>query len=163
MKANPSDGQIQGIGIGAVVAPYYSGGYPFTSPSADLAFPLEIGKTWVRKATYYAPAKVTGLSTTLMMADSAVKVTDASGRLSIPYGSFDCVRIKSKRYITTKAWLINRYYPLSSDTLILYEWFAKNVGLLLQISIHGGEKNENFSDAGYVARLSATNAATGVG
>jgi hypothetical protein len=146
-----------------VVEPYYSGGYPFTHTSVDLAFPLQIGKTWVRKATYFAPAKVSGISTTLMMADSAVKVTDASGRLSIPHGSFDCVRIKSKRYITTKALLFNNYIQLSSDTLIQYEWIAKNVGLLLQVSSHGGEKNENFTDAGNIVRLSATNAATGVG
>jgi hypothetical protein len=156
LKENSSADEILGTGIGAVVEPYYSGGYPFTTPSVDFAFPLQIGKTWVRKATYFAPAKVSGLSTTLMMADSVVKVVDASGRLSIPYGSFDCVRIKSKRYITTKALLFTQYLSLSSDTLIQYEWIAKNVGLVLQVSSHGHEKNENFTDSGNIVRLSAT-------
>ena len=166
MKANLTPGEILGTGIGAVVEPYYSGGYPFTSPSVDLAFPLQIGKTWVRKATYYAPAKIIGLSATLMMADSAVKVVDASGRLSIPYGSFDCIRIKSKRYITTKASVLllgSQYLPVSSDTLIQYDWITKNAGLVLQVSSHGHEKNENFTDSGNIVRLSATNATTDVG
>jgi hypothetical protein len=123
----------------------------------NFVFPLEVGKSWTRKALYLAPAVISEIHTTLMMADSAVKTVDASGRLTIPYGNFDCLRIKSIRYINTKAQLFTSWIPMSNDTLILYEWFAKDVGLLLQVSSHGGEKNQNFTDAGYVARLSYTN------
>jgi hypothetical protein len=59
--------------------------------------------------------------------------------------------------------LFSSWIPVSSDTLIMYEWFTKNAGLLLQVSSKGGEKNENFTISGYVARLSSTNKLTAVG
>jgi hypothetical protein len=162
-KTVTASNEIQGTGIGADVQPYYTGGFPFTAPSIDFAFPLQIGQKWLRKATYSAPAKISGLSATLMMGDSAWKEVDASGRLSIPYGNFDCVRIKSKRFITKKVLVFSTWLALPSDTLIMYEWFTKRAGLLLQVSSRGSEKSENFTTAGYVARLASSSVLTDVG
>jgi hypothetical protein len=162
-KSSVATDQIIAVGIGADVSPFYSGGYPYLVPGVDYKFPLSIGQKWLRKTVYSAPARIQGISTTLMMADSAWKEVDASGRLSIPFGTFDCVRIKSKRIVTTKANFLNNWISLPTDTLIMYEWFTKNAGLLLQVSSKGGEKNENFTTSGYVARLSSCNKLTAIG
>lgn len=162
-KASVEANQITAVGIGVNVSPYYSGGFPFQSSGVDFQFPLAVGQKWLRKTIYSAPANINGISATLMMADSAWKETDAYGRLSIPYGTFDCVRIKSKRYVTTKVNVFNTWLPMSSDTLIMYEWFTRDAGLLLQVTSHGREKNENFTSSGYIARLSSSNKLTAVG
>jgi hypothetical protein len=162
-KSSAETNQIVAVGIGADVSPYYSGGYPYQVAGVDYQFPLSIGQKWLRKGVYSAPAKIGTLAVTLMMADSAWKEVDAYGRLSIPYGTFDCVRIKSRRYLTTKVNVLNQWVPMSSDTLYVYEWFTRDAGLLLQVSSHGGEKNENFTNSGYIARLSSSNKLTAVG
>ena len=161
-KTSTANNQIIAVGIGANVGTIYSGGYPFLAPGVDYQFPLSVGQRWLRKGVYSAPAKIGEISATLMMADSAWKEVDAYGRLAIPYGTFDCVRIKSRRYLTTKVNVFNTWLPMPSDTLYMYEWFTRDSGLLLQVTSKGGEKNENFTTCGSITRLSSSNKLTAV-
>jgi hypothetical protein len=154
-----------GIGIGTTT-PFFSGGYVYTSLSTDYAFPVTLGKQWQRNSEFAAPATLnvlgTPINTTVLTTDNDLFTVDASGTLVLPSGTFECVRIKQIRYVTLKGQLAGQWLTVRNDTLTTYEWWAKRVGLLLQVSSHSGEKNENFTDAGYVARLSSTNISTGV-
>lgn len=160
-KMLSADGVLQGNGMGAV-SPIYSGGFTFTEPSVELSFPMAVGKTWLKKYEFSAPATVGALSTTLVTKDSSVMEVDAAGRLTIPLGTFDCVRVKAARHLTLKAQLFGTYLTLSVDTLLVYDWYAKGVGLVLEAASHSGEKNPQFTDAGFLLRLASTNVPSGV-
>ncbi len=160
-KMLPADGILQGNGMGAV-SPIYAGGFAFTQPCAELAFPMAIGKTWLKKYEFSAPASIGALSTTLVTKDSSVMEVDAAGRLTIPLGAFDCVRVKATRHLTLKALLFGTYLTLSVDTLIVYDWYAKDVGLVLEAASHSSEKNSQFTDAGFLMRLASTNVPSAV-
>ncbi|MBN2201760.1 hypothetical protein JW777_07400 [bacterium] len=161
MKTLTASNEIQGLGMGAVT-PFYTGGFAFTAPSTDRVYPMAIGTRWLKKYEFSAPANISGLSTTLVTKDSSVMEVDAFGRLTIPLGAFDCVRVKAVRHLTLKGLLFGNYLTLSVDTLIVYDWYAKDVGLVLEAASHSGEKNPRFADAGYVSRLSYTNVPSAV-
>jgi hypothetical protein len=161
MKTLTASNEIQGLGMGAVT-PFYTGGFPFFAPSIDRVYPMAIGTRWLKKYEFSAPANISGLTTTLVTKDSSVMEVDAAGRMTIPLGTFDCVRVKATRHLTLKAQLFTAYLTLSVDTLIVYDWYAKGVGLVLEAASHSSEKNPQFTDAGYVSRLSYTNVPSGV-
>jgi hypothetical protein len=161
MKTLTASNEIQCLGMGAVT-PFYTGGFPFTAPCTDRVYPMAVGTKWLKKYQFSAPASISGISTTLVTKDSSVMEVDAAGRLTIPLGTFDCVRVKATRHLTLKGLLFSNYLTLSVDTLIVYDWYAKSVGLVLEAASHSGEKNPQFTDAGYVSRLSYTNVPSGV-
>jgi hypothetical protein len=162
---------VIGVGIGAGIITsslVCTGGYPYTNLSTDFPFPLSLHKTWQRKTEISAPATYYYLPTlpipiTMVQNDNSNMEVDATGRLTLPSGSYDCLRIKSIRNLVINAFLGTTPVPVSNDTIIMYEWWAKNVGLLLQVSSHAAEKNPDFTESGYVARLVSTNASTGIG
>lgn len=153
---------VLGVGIGAELPPYFTGGYPYVSPSLDFPFPLTLGKTWTKKSRYTVTANIPPLTLPVTFSDSTLMEVDATGQLKIPLGTFSCMRIKLKRYLKASTVLFTQPIVLSQDTVIQYEWYAKKIGLLLQISSHGGEKNEQFTEAGLVVRLVSSTAYTGV-
>lgn len=161
MKTQTASNEIQGLGMGAVT-PFYAGGFAFLAPSTELVFPMAVGTRWLKKYEFLAPAAIGTLTTTLATKDSSVMEIDAAGRLTLPIGTYDCVRVKAVRHLTLKAELFGSFLTLSVDTLILYDWYAKDVGLVLEVASHSGEKNPGFTDAGYVARLSYTNVPSGI-
>ncbi len=161
MKTQAASNEIQGLGMGAVT-PFYSGGFAFTAPSTDRVYPMAVGTKWLKKYEFFAPAKIGEINTTLATKDSSVMEVDAAGRLTIPLGTFDCVRVKAVRHLTLKAEPFGTYLTLSVDTLLIYDWYAKGVGLVLEAASHSGEKNPQFTDAGYVSRLSGTNVPSAV-
>jgi hypothetical protein len=170
-KLDPTVNEIKGVGIGVGIVTstlVCTGGYSYTNLSKDFPFPLTLHKTWQRKtefsaeATYYLTPTLP-IPIPLVQSDQSDMEVDATGRLTLPMGGYDCLRIKSTRVVVINAKLGTSTIPLSNDTLIMYEWWTKNIGLLLQVSSHSGEKNTDFSDAGYVARLKSTNVQTGIG
>jgi len=156
---------VQGVGIGTVT-PFYSGGYAFAKPSVNFPFPLTYGKKWLKKAQYTAQVQVTILGQNIKAdadtRDSTWVEADGTGKLTLPLGTFDCMRLKHKRYITLRFLYAGQSLISIKDTLMLYEWYTKKAGLLLQIISHGGEKKENFTEASYVAQLSSSSAITAV-
>lgn len=161
-KYDAGQNAVLGVGIGAELLSYYTGGAPYASPSLDFPFPLTLGKTWTKKAVYTVPTKISGATLPVTFSDSTLMEVDATGQLTIPVGTFPCMRIKLKRYVKVSTFLFTQSIVLSQDTVIQYEWYAKKVGLLLQVSSHGGEKNEQFTEAGLVVRLVSSSALTGV-
>jgi hypothetical protein len=167
-KPLPADNILQWIGLGTTVVgpgtttPIYSGGFIFGAPCTELAYPLSLGKTWLKKYEFSAPAVISGLSTTLVTKDSSVMEVDATGRMTLPVGAYDCVRVKATRYLSLKGLLFGNYLKISVDTLIVYDWYAKDIGLIAEAASHSGEKNPLFTDAGYVARLASTSVPNGV-
>jgi hypothetical protein len=151
---------IQGIGMGTTT-PFNSGGYLFSKPSTDFVFPMQVGSQWTKSYATQAPASLGSISGTLVAKDSSISAVDASGRLTIPRGTFDCLRVKSKRYLSLKAQIpiftSVIEYQVTSDTFIVYDWYARSIGQVLEIISKGGEKNEQFTTAGQILRLQSTN------
>jgi hypothetical protein len=164
-KSDAAAPAVTGLGIGTTT-PFFSGGYPYASSSTDAPFPLGTGKTWQRAPEFSANTTITyygfPIATTLLTRDDDLCEVDAAGRLTLPLGTFDCLRIKAIRRVTLKARLGTSWLTLTSDTMITYEWWTKKAGMLLQVSSHSGEKNAEFTDAAYVARVSSTTVDTGV-
>jgi hypothetical protein len=160
-KPLPAENLVRWIGLGTTT-PFYSGGFSFGAPCTELAYPLALGRKWLKKYEFSAPASISGLTTTLVTKDSSVMEVDATGRMTLPLGTFDCVRVKGVRHLSLKALLFTNYITLTVDTLIVYDWYAKDIGLIVESASHSGEKDPRFTDAGYVARLASTNVPTGV-
>ncbi len=156
---------VQGVGIG-IVTPVYSGGYAFVKSSANFTFPLAYGKKWLKKARYIPQVQIIFAGQTIKLnadtRDSTWIEVDGTGKLTLPLGTFDCVRLKHKRHLAMNFLLGTTSMYSTKDTLLIYEWYTKKAGLLLQIISHDGEKNENFTDASYVAQLSSSSAITAV-
>lgn len=161
-KYDVENNTIFGVGVGAEVPPFFTGGYPYASPSIDFPFPITLEKTWVKKSRYTVMANIHPMTLPVTFSDSSLIEVDATGQLTIPLGTFSCMRFKIKRYVKLSTILLTQPVVLSQDTVIQYEWYAKKVGLVLQISSHGGEKSEQFTEAGLVVRLVSSNAWTAV-
>jgi hypothetical protein len=153
---------VYGIGVNAIT-PFYEGALPFDNEATNYVFPMEMGGKWTRKSRFSTTATFGSITADpLVVSDSAVVEVDAWGDLTIPCGTFTCVRLKIIRRLLIKANTFLGWYDVEDKTYIAYEWFAKDVGLLLQITSHGNEQNENFTDASLVVRLEDSNKLTGV-
>jgi len=162
-----SDDTILGLGM-ATDMPFYQGAFEYTPPAVDYVLPLEYGKSWTRKSTFTANISISGMPITLVVSDSAVITVDGEGTLTIPMGTYQCLRLKSHRILSITAVADLGYgqsftIPVPQDTpLIEYEWYTKKAGMLLGITSHSGETNENFTSAGGVTRLVASSVLTGI-
>ena len=156
---------VYGIGVGTVT-PFYSGGFRFVDESIQYPLPLEYGKTWNRNSTFdeIVTMYISGIPIypEVVMADSVTCLVDGWGKLALPMGTFDCVRLKLIRHLVVKAKILGTWIPISEGTYLMYEWHTRKAGMILQISSHNGETNPDFAEAGQVVRMEETNAATAV-
>ncbi len=156
---------VFGIGVKTVTL-FYQSALPFDQEATNYVFPMEIGKTWTRISSYSTPATIgTITANPLTVSDSARIEVDAYGSLTIPYGTFQCVRLKIKRHLLIQARiLLFGWMTITVDDaeFITYEWHTKDAGMLLQVSSHGGEESENFTSASLVVRMDSSSVLTGV-
>jgi hypothetical protein len=156
---------VYGMGM-SFKTPLYSGGSPFQKLALNYPFPLTVGKKWLRDSQVNFPLTVTmyGMQIAVLAAfnDSAWVEVDASGRLTIPLGTFDCVRLKSKRTLTVMYQLFGTWNALVKNSMTIYQWYTKNAGLLLEVTSHPGETNGNFTEAALVVRMKSSSVLTGV-
>jgi hypothetical protein len=157
---------VFGLGV-KVVTPFYEGAVPFDNEATNFVFPMELGQTWERASSYSAQAVIGSIvADPLTVSDSANVVVDGYGTLTIPLGTFPCVRLK----ITRRLMIVARIQVLTSwmditvqdSEYITYEWHTEDAGMLLQVTSHSGEANENFTDAGLVVRMDSSSVLTGV-
>jgi len=161
-----NNNNIYAIGMGTA-NPIYAGSIVYDSDQIRYSFPLSVGKTWYRKAVYMKQITITigvPVKVNLFVTDSSYVEVDGSGTLTIPAGSFQCVRLKIHRTFILTAKLAATGTELTevSENFISYEWFTANIGPVLEIVSHSGETNENFTDASLVVRLDSSNKMTGI-
>ncbi len=84
---------------------------------------------------------------------------DAWGTVTIPAGTFDCLRLRED-YSTTTIFIVgDTEFPIDTTIGINYTWFSKDNFLICDISSQDGETNPEFSDASYFSRLKSTTTA----
>ena len=88
------------------------------------------------------------------------EIIDAYGSVTIPYGTFDCLRMCS--FDTTISTLFVSGIPVTVDTTthIIYNFMAEDYGLITHVLSYPGETNPNFTDADFLERL--TDFSTGI-
>lgn len=150
---------VYGVGVSAVT-PFYSGGFLFQKPATNFPFPLVLGKKWLRNSVFNASVSLSGITLPAITKDSTWIEVDAFGKLTLPSGTYDCLRLKQKRFISLNVLLGSQLIPIAQN-FIVYTWYAKNIGLILEVTSHASETNENFTEASLVVRLATTNV-TGV-
>lgn len=140
--------ELEGLGYGLSGSPV-----PFVvhynPPEIWLTYPLTMGTSW-----HSETADTTGdPSTGTLLIDRRVSdvVVDAYGTITLPIGTFDCLRLRSDDvdYST----VVFNGVPMFTDSTvsISYSWVGKNVGWLADITSQDGETNPNFTVAGDVS------------
>ncbi|MBN1348934.1 T9SS type A sorting domain-containing protein [candidate division KSB1 bacterium] len=87
--------------------------------------------------------------------DNSEHLIDGWGRMALPFGEFDCLRMKS--HISMTAQITFNGIPVSTRILqfINYNWLARYYGIVLRISSHDGEQSDQFTSARIVSRMSS--------
>jgi hypothetical protein len=147
---------VYGIGI-SIQTPLYTGSGPLVKQSISYPFPLTMGKKWSRLSQFNFPIS----TLTAAFKDSAGIEVDATGKLTIPAGTFDCIRLKEIRTVSLMLFLFG-WNELDRKTMIVYQWHTKKAGLLLEVTSHAGETNPNYTEAALVVRMQSSNATTAV-
>jgi len=155
-KITPSKVLLLGSGF---VSPFVSGAAVFEPPNVILQFlPTQYQDTWITKSVFSITKDTTiaGIPSvlTLTVNDSVYSTIDAWGTITIPMGTYECLRMKS--YVTMNEQVTLNGIPIRTrkTRVINYNWLAENYGLLVRVTSHAGEQNDNFSDARLFTRLS---------
>ena len=85
---------------------------------------------------------------------------DAYGSVTVPYGTFECLRMRS--FDTTITTMFVSGIPVSSDTTthIIYDFVAEDYGLIVHVLSYPDEIDTNFTDADFLERI--TDFSTGI-
>ena len=88
------------------------------------------------------------------------EIIDAYGSVTIPYGTFECLRMCS--FDTTVSTLLVNGIPITVDTTtyIIYDFLAEDYALIAHVLSYPEETDTNFTDALFLERL--TNFSPGI-
>jgi hypothetical protein len=88
------------------------------------------------------------------------EVVDAYGLVTVPYGTFECLRMRS--FDTTITTMYVSGIPILIDTTnnIIYDFLAEDYGLIAHVLSYPDEIDTNFTDADFLERI--TNFSTGI-
>ena len=88
------------------------------------------------------------------------ETVDAHGSVTVPYGAFECLRMRS--FDTTITTMYISGIPVSVDTVthIKYDFLAEDYGLIVHVLSYPEENDTNFTDADLLERI--TNFSTGI-
>jgi len=150
-----------GVGTGIFIPPFVNGGFQYDDESVNYPFPLELETTWTRSSKFLAEdvnASFFGIPITIdiAVADTTDITVDATGTLTIPAGTFDCVRLKLIQKLIVSPYMANTTTPLIDPIVneyINYEWRTADIGLVLKIGSHNEEEDPNFTEGGSAVRL----------
>lgn len=156
-KITPGDVIILGSGF---ISTFLSGAVIFQPPNIILnVLPAQYQDSWITESIFSITKDTTisGIPSqmTLSVHDSAYWVIDAWGTVTIPMGTFPCLRMKS--YVTMNEQVTLNQIPIKIQRtrIINYNWLTEDYGLLVRIASHTGELNDNFTDARLFTRLSS--------
>ena len=139
---------------------FISGSAHFEPPNAILNFiPTKYGDAWTTKSvfTIVKDTTIMGISGQLKLTvnDSAYSIIDAWGKIVIPLGEFDCLRMKS--YVTMNEEITFNDRPITTKRarIINYNWITENYGIVMRIASHTDEQDDNFTDARLCSRMTS--------
>ncbi len=146
-KVGSAHVSILGTGF---VSPYLSGSAQFAPPNVILQnLPTQYLDSWIT-ASIFSISKDTTIGgnkhvLALTVNDSAFSIIDAWGKVTIPLGTFDCLRMKSYVFMNEQITLDGVPIRTKKSRIINYNWLVKNLGLVVRVASHTGEQNDNFT------------------
>lgn len=137
---------------------FISGSAHFEPPNAILNFvPTQFGDAWTTKSvfTIVKDTTIMGVSGQLKLTvnDSAYSVIDAWGKIVIPLGEFDCLRMKSYVTMNEEVTFNDMSITTKHARVINYNWITENYGNVMRVTSHTGEQDDNFTDARIYSRM----------
>jgi hypothetical protein len=125
----------------------------FVTPSAAQVvtpLPLQLGTSWnsVQSDTFGDPQSFTTITSTT----TSITV-DAWGRVRLPVGDFDCLRIRANSQTIARTIVSGMVFLSDTTSGIGYSWISKNDFEVAQVSSQDGETNPNFTNASGFSRL----------
>ncbi len=135
-----------------------TGSANFQPPNVILQLlPTQYLNTWSTKSAFSISMDTTIAGSvhrlTLTVNDSAFSFIDGWGKVILPLGTFDCLRMKSYVFMDERVYLDGIPIRTYVSRIINYNWLADDVGLLVRIASHTNESNDQFTDARLFTRL----------
>lgn len=117
--------------------------------------PVQFGATWntVQSDTFGQPPIF--LTTTRITTNNTV---DAWGRVRLPIGDFDCLRIRNNGKTVSRTIINGTLFSADSSTNISYTWVTKNNFAAAQATSQKNATNPAFTNASSFGRLASTTA-----
>ena len=140
------------------ISSFLSASAEFDPPNVLIELlPTQYLDTWITKSKF-SISKDTLIAGnnylfTLSVNDSAHSIIDAWGTITLPIGTFDCLRMKS--YVTMNEVVSLNNIPIRTKNahIINYNWIGKNLGIIARVASHTGEQNDKFINARLFTRL----------
>jgi len=126
-------------------------------PADSIPLPIVYGGT----RHYYSSSSVVFAPNVVIRTDDfGFETIDAYGSVTIPYGTFECLRIQYYDTLVTTTLVYGIPIAVDTTTNIKYDFLAENYGLITHVLSYAEETNPNFTNASFLERL--TNFSTGV-
>lgn len=137
---------------------FITGSAHFMPPNAILNFiPTQYKDEWATKSIFTITKDTTILGVSgefkLTVNDSAYSIIDAWGTITLPMGEFECLRMKS--YVTMNEEVTFNDTPVATKKarVINYNWLAEDYGIVMRVTSHTAEDDDNFNDARLYSRM----------
>lgn len=153
---NVQSSSLYNLGFGTYFAS--QPGFSNITYNDDVApLPLQFGTNWIsisEDTSGFFPTSAT------ITTDSTVNIVDAWGTVTIPAGSYQCLRIKAESKTITKTYAFG--IEINSDTSqsFSYSWITNEAFIVVSAESQEGETDPNFTNAAGFSRL--TNEVVGV-
>ncbi len=121
--------------------------------SSDLApLPLQFGLTWNTVASDTLGDPATFGTITKSTTNNSV---DAWGRVRLPVGDFDCLRIRANSQVISLTYFGGVLFLADTTVSIDYSWVSRGNFFVAQATSQDGETNPNFTNASSFGRLAS--------
>lgn len=139
---------------------FLSGAARFNPPNVILNYlPTKYGDEWITKSIFDIVKDTTILGISgefrLSVNDSAYSLIDAWGTISIPFGDFDCLRMKSYVTMNEKVTFNGAIITQKIARVVNYNWLVKDYGMVMRVASHTAEPSDNFTDARLYSRMTS--------
>ncbi len=142
----------QSLGSGSVIT--IPGEIDTTMMEADdetIPLPITYQLQWTDSS-----ADTTDFSGTLYITTTkSVSTVDAWGTITVPGGTFECLRVREDYTSSTKTVVGGIEFPVDSSSNINYVWITEDNFLVCSVESQEGETNPDFTNAAYVLFLAS--------
>lgn len=126
--------------------------FAFVEPDpATINLPVTMNTSWIdleRDTLSFDTSAIISI-------DSTLNVVDAWGTLSLPWGSFPVLRLRSDDLYITNTYISGVLFGSDTTRSVSYEWVSPDHFVVLSIESAEGETDPNFTQAAYIQLVTA--------
>ncbi|HHM02689.1 MAG TPA: T9SS type A sorting domain-containing protein [Caldithrix abyssi] len=137
------------IGLQGMIFETDTAVYADRSRESLAPLPLTYGLSW--KSVSKDTTDIDGFIT--YQSDSSYSVVDAWGTITLPSGTFECLRIRNNNTNISSFYFDGIFYGSDTTTSIDYDWVSKNNFRVFSMESQPYETEANFTEASSVERL----------